>query len=279
MTRLFRSRRNVCELILPVVLTAVVGGVYLTVAGGARGGSSEAPSRASTCPEQLSSGASVTKSLSSIAGEQNQGAYVTVTNPHSLSQRERVQSVRAASEASTISLTRAWQRPIRQSVLHTVILHRRQHDPATREYIARRAAEGKTSRDATRILKRYLARPPSTASCRTRVQRRLDSHRRFIPHRWRSHASPLAVIPEDPAPTLVTRGVICVREAAEPICDTADPYAVQCVRLTHAGETTRAVTLRAVAQVTLGDAARKFPRTTRPRAITRRSRSGVTRSR
>jgi transposase len=39
-----------------------------------------------------------------------------------------------------------------------VILHRRQHDPATRDYIARRVAEGKSARDATRILKRYLAR-------------------------------------------------------------------------------------------------------------------------
>jgi transposase len=42
--------------------------------------------------------------------------------------------------------------------LHTVILHRRQHDPATKDYIARRVAEGKSRRDATRMLKRYLAR-------------------------------------------------------------------------------------------------------------------------
>jgi transposase len=41
---------------------------------------------------------------------------------------------------------------------HTIVLHRRQHDPATRDYIARRIAEGKTRRDATRLLKRYLAR-------------------------------------------------------------------------------------------------------------------------
>jgi hypothetical protein len=38
------------------------------------------------------------------------------------------------------------------------VLHRRQHDPATRRYIARRVAEGKSSRDAVRLLKRYLAR-------------------------------------------------------------------------------------------------------------------------
>ena len=42
--------------------------------------------------------------------------------------------------------------------LHTIVLHRRQHDPATRDYIARRVAEGKSRRDATRLLKRYLAR-------------------------------------------------------------------------------------------------------------------------
>jgi transposase len=42
--------------------------------------------------------------------------------------------------------------------LHTVILHRRQHDQTTKDYIARRVAEGKTTRDAVRLLKRYLAR-------------------------------------------------------------------------------------------------------------------------
>jgi transposase len=42
--------------------------------------------------------------------------------------------------------------------LHTIVLHRRQHDPATRDYIARRTAEGKSRREATRLLKRYLAR-------------------------------------------------------------------------------------------------------------------------
>ena len=42
--------------------------------------------------------------------------------------------------------------------LHTIVLHRRQHDPATRDYLARRISEGKSSRDAVRLLKRYLAR-------------------------------------------------------------------------------------------------------------------------
>jgi transposase len=42
--------------------------------------------------------------------------------------------------------------------LHTVVLHRRQHDPATRAYLERRVSAGKSRRDATRLLKRYLAR-------------------------------------------------------------------------------------------------------------------------
>jgi hypothetical protein len=54
-------------------------------------------------------------------------------------------------------LSRGGDRQLNRA-LHTVALHRRQHDPATRDYIARRVAEGKTSREATRILKRYLAR-------------------------------------------------------------------------------------------------------------------------
>jgi len=54
-------------------------------------------------------------------------------------------------------LSRGGDRQLNRT-LHTVILHRRQHDPATKDYIARRVAEGKSRRDATRLLKRYLAR-------------------------------------------------------------------------------------------------------------------------
>jgi transposase len=42
--------------------------------------------------------------------------------------------------------------------LHTVVLHRRLHNPLTQAYIARPVAEGNSRRDATRSLKRYLAR-------------------------------------------------------------------------------------------------------------------------
>ena len=64
-----------------------------------------------------------------------------------------------ASSGQTIRhrLSRGGDRQLNRA-LHTVILHRRQHDAATRDYIARRVAEGKSTRDATRILKRYLAR-------------------------------------------------------------------------------------------------------------------------
>ena len=54
-------------------------------------------------------------------------------------------------------LSRGGDRQLNRA-LHTIILHRRHHDPATRDYIARRVSEGKSTRDATRLLKRYLAR-------------------------------------------------------------------------------------------------------------------------
>ncbi|TML80204.1 MAG: IS110 family transposase [Actinobacteria bacterium] len=64
-----------------------------------------------------------------------------------------------ASSGQTVRhrLSRGGDRQLNRA-LHTIVLHRRQHDPATRDYIARRIAEGKSRRDATRLLKRYLAR-------------------------------------------------------------------------------------------------------------------------
>jgi transposase len=54
-------------------------------------------------------------------------------------------------------LSRGGDRQLNRA-LHTIVLHRRQHDPTTKDYITRRIAEGKSRRDATRLLKRYLAR-------------------------------------------------------------------------------------------------------------------------
>src|SRR5437764_376299 len=54
-------------------------------------------------------------------------------------------------------LSRGGDRQLNRA-LHTIALHRRHHDPATRDYIARPVSGGKSTRDATRLLKRYLAR-------------------------------------------------------------------------------------------------------------------------
>ena len=54
-------------------------------------------------------------------------------------------------------LSRGGDRQLNRA-LHTIVLHRRQHDPQTIDYIAKKIAEGKSRRDATRLLKRYLAR-------------------------------------------------------------------------------------------------------------------------
>jgi transposase len=64
-----------------------------------------------------------------------------------------------ASSGQTIRhrLSRGGDRQLNRA-LHTVVLHRRHHDAATKDYIARRVAEGKTQREAARLLKRYLAR-------------------------------------------------------------------------------------------------------------------------
>jgi transposase len=42
--------------------------------------------------------------------------------------------------------------------LHTIVVSRRKHDPATIAYVERRRAEGRSVREANRCLKRYLAR-------------------------------------------------------------------------------------------------------------------------
>lgn len=42
--------------------------------------------------------------------------------------------------------------------LHTIVLVRRRIDPLTRDYLARRLAEGKSTREAMRCLKRFVAR-------------------------------------------------------------------------------------------------------------------------
>jgi len=68
-----------------------------------------------------------------------------------------VAPVPASSKTTRHRLSRGRDRQLNRA-LHTTVLHRRQHDRATRDNIERRIAEGKTRRDATRLLKRHLAR-------------------------------------------------------------------------------------------------------------------------
>jgi transposase len=64
-----------------------------------------------------------------------------------------------ASSGQTIRhrLSRGGDRQLNRA-LHTIVLHRRQHDATTRAYVERRVGDGKSRREATRLLKRYLAR-------------------------------------------------------------------------------------------------------------------------
>ena len=54
-------------------------------------------------------------------------------------------------------LNRSGDRHLNQAI-HTIVLCRQRHDPATKTYIERRTAEGKTKREIRRCLKRYVAR-------------------------------------------------------------------------------------------------------------------------
>ena len=54
-------------------------------------------------------------------------------------------------------LSRGGDRQLNRAI-HTIVLHRRQHHQLTKNYITKRIAEGKSQRDATRSLKRYVAR-------------------------------------------------------------------------------------------------------------------------
>ena len=64
-----------------------------------------------------------------------------------------------ASSGQTIRhrLNRSGDRQLNRAI-HTIVLTRLRHDPATRVYVDRRRAEGKTDREIRRCLKRYITR-------------------------------------------------------------------------------------------------------------------------
>jgi hypothetical protein len=79
---------------------------------------------------------------------------VIVTAPDQLRQELRRLPVARLLEVGQITrhrLSRGGDRQLNRA-LHTIVLHRRQHCPQTKHYIAQRIAEGKTKRDATRLL-------------------------------------------------------------------------------------------------------------------------------
>ena len=77
-------------------------------------------------------------------------------------------------------LSRGGDRQLNRA-LHTIVLHRRHHDPTTRDYIAKRIAEGKSRRNpATEA----LPRPPPLPTPRTAATDALTSHRSIIPEHW-----------------------------------------------------------------------------------------------
>ena len=74
-----------------------------------------------------------------------------------------------ASSGQTIRyrLSRGGDRQLNRA-LHTVITHRRQHDPATRDYIARRIAEGRKQPATPSGCSSATSPATSTGYCRTR---------------------------------------------------------------------------------------------------------------
>jgi transposase len=84
--------------------------------------------------------------------------------------------------------------------LHIIAITRAQHDPATKEYLARKAGEGKTTKGALRSLKRHLARhfhrllaePPADPSAATDGQPITEPHLAAEPE--------LPAIPPPPPP-------------------------------------------------------------------------------
>jgi DNA-binding CsgD family transcriptional regulator len=66
--------------------------------------------------------------------------------------------------------------------LHTVALSRLQHDAKTKAYAARRSAQGKTSRDIKRCLKRAIAREIYRYQRQKDRTRGLTGHRSILTH-------------------------------------------------------------------------------------------------
>ena len=72
--------------------------------------------------------------------------------------RRRAAPPASSGQTTRHRLSRGGDRQLNRA-LHTIVLHRRQHDPATQAYIAKRLAEGKTHQESN-ALAEALPRPP-----------------------------------------------------------------------------------------------------------------------
>jgi transposase len=80
-------------------------------------------------------------------------------------------------------LSRGGDRQLNRA-LHTIALHRRQHDPATRDYIARRISEGKSNPRRNPPPQALPRPPPLPTPATTEATNDLTGHRSFIPAPW-----------------------------------------------------------------------------------------------
>ena len=92
-------------------------------------------------------------------------------------------------------LSRGGDRQLNRA-LHTVVLHRRQHDPATQDYIARRIAEGKTPPRRHPPPQALPRPPPLPRTPEPGAADDLTGHRSIIPEHWRRRRSgPYRLLP------------------------------------------------------------------------------------
>ena len=134
-------------------------------APGASARSARKPSSSSARSRCTSSGRAAAAGRARRRPDQRRAAPARLVAPRPLPPRSRA-SPRLAGVAPIPAsigpairyrLDRGGDRQLNRA-LHTIILSRRQHHHATIAYLDRRHAEGKTSREAVRCLKRYLAR-------------------------------------------------------------------------------------------------------------------------
>ena len=99
----------------------------------------------------------------------------------SLASRAARRSRALPGSAPSIGLTAGGDHQLNHA-LHIIAVTRANHDPATKEYLARKEADGKTKKGALRCLKRYLARrlyrllsePPLPAAARVAGEQRRE---------------------------------------------------------------------------------------------------------